>query len=373
MKIIQIGPVTPVYGGSYVGGIATHLIQLVKALGKIKLSSVILSTSKIDHSDGDVHIIGMASRLQLISLLIRNPIYFIKSLLREGKAGVIDAVYERYIKSKFSSEEVIIHVHSLHCRFADNLLDQYKVIYTDHGFWQKSGNKELLETRIKKSAQIISVSNYAKRMLIEQFPIADSKISVVYNPINKPTQEELDFSKNIVENEKIIFFNGYSETLKRKGLDLLVDSTIPNLSEEIFQVIVDDEGKDYIKSKKLKNVNVHGKLPYTKVSELYQQSKLMVLPSRSESFGIVYIESASYGVPVVGFKPMIEEFNQYLGIDIGYGFDPKVQTVDDLQFLVSKALITNWDREKIRELVTAKFSWEHLSEEFVKVYEDASK
>ncbi|MBB1315472.1 glycosyltransferase family 4 protein [Aliivibrio sp. SR45-2] len=368
MKIIQIGPVTPEYGGSYVGGIATHLIQLVKALAKKNVKSLILSTNQIYHLEGDVNVVGMANKIRLINLFIRSPICFLYSALRGGKSEVINTAYEHYIKSKFSSSEIIILVHSLHCTFADNLLSEYKVIYTDHGFWQKKSNDELIKNRIEKSSHIISVSNYAKKILIESFPMASSKTSVIYNPINKPTCEELSFSNKMNEKGKIIFFNGYSESIKRKGLDLLVQTTIPDLNREQFEIIADDEGKNYIEVKNFQNVNVYGKQPYKTIANLYQKSKLMVLPSRSESFGIVYIEAASYGVPVIGFKPMIEEFNEYLGLDIGFGFDPEQQSTVDLKALVSRTLDTNWDKEKMQKVVAGKFSWEYLSENFIKIY-----
>ncbi|MEZ8233052.1 glycosyltransferase family 4 protein [Vibrio splendidus] len=373
MKIIQIGPVTPEYGGSYVGGIATHLIQLVNALAKKEVESLILSTSQQDHSIASINVIGMASKARFVNLFIRSPICFIKSALNKRKAGVIKTTYSSYIKLNFSPKDVIIHVHSLHCEFADDLLDEYKVVYTDHGFWQKKGNEKKIENRILKSANVISVSNYARNVLIEKFPSAKSKSTVIYNPINKPTHEELCLSDQIHEKDKIIFFNGYSESLKRKGLDILAQDAIPNLSSEKFQIIADDEGQSYIESKKLRNTDVCGKQPYSKISALYQQSKLMVLPSRSESFGIVYIESASYGVPVVGFKPMVEEFNQYLGIDIGIGFDPDKQTATDLRVSIDNALNETWDKHTMRKIVAQKFSWEFLSKEFVQVYSKINK
>ncbi|ELS3450255.1 glycosyltransferase family 4 protein [Vibrio vulnificus] len=372
MKIIQIGPVTPEYGGSFFGGVATHLTQLVETISKIGFETIVLSTTRKHIIRQQVNVVGMASLSTRFHFFINKPLSSILSLVKGGKVGYIKALYEYHIKSNYNPKETILHVHSLHCYFADNLLDDYNVIFTDHGFWQKKFNWGMLSERIKKSNRIISVSQYAKGRLTKTFPEAEEKTEVVYNPITPAENSHSNECERQYEKD-VIFFNGYSESLKRKGLDLLLSESVRKLKNEKFEVVVDNEGRDYIaRQGKLENLVVNGKLPYEKIIGIYKKSKLMVLPSRSESFGIVYIEAASYGVPVIGFKPVIEEFNEFLGVDIGLSFDPTKETASELLQKIEEAFSTNWNYEEIKSAVERKFSWDYISKDFVRIYKSSN-
>ncbi|WP_439832683.1 glycosyltransferase family 4 protein [Aeromonas caviae] len=372
MKIIQIGPVTPEFGGTFVGGIATHLTQLVENISRNGFEIKILSTTKKNITRQGVTVIGMASPILRLKFIVNRPLAFIESMvIRGGKYSLVRSLYEYYIKSNYSHEESIIHIHSLHCDFADNILDDYNVIFTDHGFWQKKFDREIIRERVKKAKKIISVSKYAKARLINEFPEAEEKVEVIYNPIT-PVEKRDSNWKDSEQEKNIIFFNGYSESLKRKGLDLLIDKSVRKLKDERFEVVVDDEGRDYIAQQgKFNNLIVNDKLPFDKIIDIYKRTKLMVLPSRSESFGIVYIEAASFGIPVIGFKPVIEEFNEFLGIDIGLTFDPEKETSLELLKKIEEALSISWNHEKIKSVVERKFSWNEISKAFVDIYQSS--
>ncbi|RBM25068.1 hypothetical protein DLR60_14410 [Vibrio tarriae] len=371
MKIIQIGPVTPEFGGTFVGGIATHLTQLVENISSKGIEIKILSTTKRNITRQGVIVIGMASPLLRLEYFLKKPLSFVISMLNGGKRSLVRAIYEYYIKSSYKTEDAIIHVHSLHCDFADNILDDYNVIFSDHGFWQKKFDREELRERIKKSKKIISVSKYAKKRLIDEFPEAQEKTEVIYNPITPIEKSNLS-SKSIEKEKDVIFFNGYSESLKRKGLDLLIDKSVSELKDEMFIVIVDDDGRKYIeKQGEFNNLLVNNKLPFDTIVNIYKRAKLMVLPSRSESFGIVYIEAASYGVPVIGFKPVIDEFNEFLGIDIGLAFDTENETSLDLLKKIKEALSIGWNHDEIMKVVEREFSWDKLSKDFIELYQSS--
>lgn len=371
MKIIQIGPVTPEFGGTFVGGIATHLTQLVENISIEGFEINILSTTKKNITRQEVTVVAMASPILRFNFFVNRPYTFIKSMVKGGKDSLVRSLYEYYIKSNYNPKESIIHIHSLHCNFADNILDDYNVIFTDHGFWQKKFDKEIIRDRVKKAKKIISVSKYAKKCLINEFPEAEEKVEVIYNPITLADTSGCN-GEDFDREKDIIFFNGYSESLKRKGLDLLIDESVKKLKDEKFEVVVDNEGRDYIaKQGKFNNLIVNDKLPFDKIIEIYKRSKLMVLPSRSESFGIVYIEAASYGVPVIGFKPVIEEFNEFLGIEIGLTFDPKQETSLELLKKIEEALSISWNHKKIKSDVERKFSWDEISKKFIEIYKSS--
>jgi glycosyltransferase involved in cell wall biosynthesis len=94
-----------------------------------------------------------------------------------------------------------------------------------------------------------------------------------------------------------------------KGLDLLLHAL--RFVKISFQLIVAGTGKDLAPSQALANrlqLNEHvqflgGVTDREKLSKLYQQSRLVVIPSRwAEPFGLVGIEAMAHGRPVVAFK-----------------------------------------------------------------------
>jgi len=91
---------------------------------------------------------------------------------------------------------------------------------------------------------------------------------------------------------------------------------------------------------------------------------LFVLPSLSESFGIVQIEAMACGKPVVATRNGGSEdiiVNEKLGTLV----DPK--DVDGLAKAISKALATEWDQEYIR-MYAERYTWENIAREIVGVY-----
>ncbi|MGR5187690.1 glycosyltransferase family 4 protein [Photobacterium damselae] len=363
MKIIQIGPVVPELGGEKVGGVATHLCQLTESLLSLGYDVDVLTTIKKNNNN----IVGMNARLKILKTIFRNPKLFINGFITKNYVPFYKKHYYDYIVDNYNPNDVIIHIHSLHNYFGDLLNNKYKVIYTDHGFWQsKDVNKKNILKRISKSKKIISVSHYAKEILkefIDDESLLD-KLNVIYNPIKM--EAFCDFKK-----ENTIFFNGYSDSLKRKGLDILYENVVCHYKDITFNIVCDTDGLEYLNGKNKDNINSYSNIPYKDIIKLYQKSKLMILPSKSESFGLVYIESLIYNTPVIGFKPIIDEFNDYLGCEIGYGFDPFIDTGHRLKELTDKALNNKWDFNKINRAIVDKFSWDNQISKYNDLYIDS--
>lgn len=124
-----------------------------------------------------------------------------------------------------------------------------------------------------------------------------------------------------------------------------------------------------IKKYSLENrVKLMGMCSRTIIKEKLKNSDCFVLASRSETFGVAYIEALASGVPVISTKcggpeVFVHEKN---------GF---IVPVDDLKELVRamKYMYKNisvFDREKISAEVKMKFSPECVSKELLKIYED---
>jgi glycosyltransferase involved in cell wall biosynthesis len=101
-----------------------------------------------------------------------------------------------------------------------------------------------------------------------------------------------------------------SKQLKKKGIDILVKAfqkvimVYPNVRLNIGG---DGAGVKYLKKWILeegidKNVNLLGELSRSQVSKEMQNSDVFVLPSRYETFGVVYAEAMASGKPVIATR-----------------------------------------------------------------------
>lgn len=109
--------------------------------------------------------------------------------------------------------------------------------------------------------------------------------------------------------------------------------------------------------------------PKEKLLEYYRMADVFVMPSVSESFGLVYAEAMSQGLPVIYTK--------------GQGFDAQFEegtvgfhvSSDNDKELVKKIKLITKDYKNIskRTLIYAKkFSWETICERYVNIYKSIS-
>lgn len=276
------------------------------------------------------------------------------------------------------NEISIVHIHSLH-RPIISLLKRFfpeiKVVTTDHGFWQKlngssdTAKLDLLNRNIECSDSVIYISDYSYRKF-QEFKLPTDKLIKIPNPVNVEAIPLLHLEK-----KKNIIFNGVSESLKIKNLPLLVKALNSDdfFKDYLLTAIVNDEGKKFLENTKLTfAVSVLGHQTWPEVIKIYNEGTVLVVPSKSESFGLVYMEALSVGMPIVGFSETVNEFEQTLQIDIGEPFNSIEESAEDLAYKIKRVILTQYDREELRERVTERYGWEKNIEKFVSCYKSTS-
>lgn len=106
-----------------------------------------------------------------------------------------------------------------------------------------------------------------------------------------------------------------------------------------------------------------GFVPDDDLPSYYAAADLFVLPTLYESFGLVYADALSFGVPVVttetsGALDIIEARN---------GILVPVKDPEKLGRAVVEALHKPWDKKAIRESAE-RFRWDHLVEKYKELY-----
>jgi len=196
----------------------------------------------------------------------------------------------------------------------------------------------------KRFKNIISVSVQT----LEKFNVSGT---IIPNGIQFALDEkDLNIGNHILYVGRIDFFN--------KGLDLLINTDIK------YPVVIAGKGKDEDKLKNLKsNYKYIGYADEKTKLDLIKNAKFLIMPSRFEGQGIVALESASMGKPVIvsdipGLRYVVEN---------GFGISFKNEDIEDFKEKINylwnnEDLILKMGKKGIE--YAKKFTWDKIASEF---------
>ena len=203
------------------------------------------------------------------------------------------------------------------------------------------------------------------------------KSSVIPNGIDKFWIDNAKKSNNKNFKRKInLIFVG--EINPNKSIDLIIDSfiKIKSMYDKASLKVVGSNKPGFHKRytnniinkcKSLKGVeyfrHINNKL---ELLNLYRKSDIFIMPSKYETFGLVYIEAMSQGLPIIYTK------NQ--GVDgffkqgqVGYS----VRLIEDDIVKSVKKILKNYNQISFNCYNESKnFSWENISNKYEKIYSD---
>ena len=186
------------------------------------------------------------------------------------------------------------------------------------------------------------------------------RVAIVPNCINTPSEVNFD---SCVKGR--IFSIGRLE--KSKCIDLAIKALYKINSEFTLSIAGDGAEKKHLIDLSLElnlsdRVNflgwVHGDNKYN----LYKESQVLVVPSKSDSFGMVFIESLSLGCPVViGPNPaVIAALTGLPGVYIAKGYDS-----ESVANAIIEAVSSNVDRQFISASCLQRYSTLAVSEKLI--------
>jgi len=157
---------------------------------------------------------------------------------------------------------------------------------------------------------IFVVNKNIRKVLSEYYEI--KQISVVGNAINQPIDIKHDIIGNYVSwlSQSAFKIISVGNLKIEKGFDLLIESIykLKTQGTEI-QLMIIGAGEEFNNLVTLvtrlnlsREVTFTGSLDNEIVRNLYQYFDVFVLPSYSETFGIVYLEAMYAGLPVIGIQ-----------------------------------------------------------------------
>jgi glycosyltransferase involved in cell wall biosynthesis len=227
----------------------------------------------------------------------------------------------------------------------------------------------VLQTAIKKSQKIITVSNYVKSQISNTFDINPDKIEVTYEGI--PTDLAKYLKTKSQTRYKYIFYVGNAHPHKNvTGLIkafLAIKPRHPDLKLYLA-------GQDHYFWSKIKKdyrdpgINYLGKVTDQKLGLLYRQAQCFVMPSKSEGFGLPMLEAFLAGCPVLSSNAAsLPE----IGGNGALYFDPYDQ--DDFITKLDQILTDSGLRRKLtnqaKKQIT-KFSFTKMAKQTLDIYKN---
>ena len=215
-----------------------------------------------------------------------------------------------FLKNKLSKVPHIITIHHLvtdaiKCNNL-SLISRFCDIRGENSFFIPFIEKKC----VKCADKIISVSEFTKKQIVDNYKISPGKIEVVYNGMELKeqtfTEKELDELKKQygIPQKPVILFVGRVDD-HRKGLDFLLRS-FKNVLEMIDSILLVVGKGDQTNAKKIAmSLGIHNHVFFTgfvnesTLKKCYSLCDVYAVPSRLEGFGLTILEAMAAGKPVV--------------------------------------------------------------------------
>lgn len=232
-----------------------------------------------------------------------------------------------------------------------------------------------LKYTLKKFSKIIVVSNKVKN-LISKYCNDPNKIKIIGNgvEVNFPKIKKEDLKEFLPKSNKAFQIISVGNLVQTKGFDLLINA-VSILNEKEYYVNLSIIGKgtekdnllDLINNNKMKDkIRLLGEVDHNIVMNLYSFYDAFVLPSWSETFGIVYLEAMLNKIPVIGVRGEGIDGIVKDGIN---GFLVKRNSLDNLVEKI-KILMKSDNINQILEIAYKKVINFHLLKNVIKQIEE---
>lgn len=241
---------------------------------------------------------------------------------------------------------------------------------------------DLYLDRIRMADQYIANTSFEKDYLTnkgidpDKINVIGTATSILNNLPELPGEIQIRDSFGIQPAEKIILYVGRVEIFK--GLPVLVKA-FKSLQESDpnCRLIIAGASGSYLSelqeiAKKHRQILVLPDISEPEKLKLYRIADVVVLPSKEESFGVVFLEAWSFKKPVIGVNigaiaSVIEN-----GVD-GFLFEPddEMDLLRVLKILVSDKTMSTAMGETGFQKVQRFYTWDKVASGFRAVYEKA--
>jgi glycosyltransferase involved in cell wall biosynthesis len=394
MRIMQIGPIPPEIGGKSSGGVASHLWDLSQQLAYHHEIGIyadnLFIKSKFPVQQKNIPIYGFSLKTFFqnsdIAFKYLSSVYKLYQNLEKLLSPL--KIIARLVTLEYAINDFrpdIIHVHLPEVRFPliwNIIGNKVPIVSTIHSmnsidFTNTRKSKKyynVLHTHLDNNRNMIFVNMQLKERFLAEFYQSKTDNWVINNPIDTNKFFMIDRAtacKNLGLNTsaKIILFVGNFHivkgiyTLLEAGKELL--STTDNVKIMLIGDGPEFQGAErFIRKNNLEStIKLLGRKNYSSILNYYNCADLFVLPSVSESWGLVCFEAMGCGLPVVGTLGVPIEVipNKKIGLRV------KINNPVELAEAMKYALNLKWDKNYLINHAKS-YDWSNRITEYEEVY-----
>ncbi|MEA1926092.1 MAG: glycosyltransferase family 4 protein [Patescibacteria group bacterium] len=317
-----------------------------------------------------------------------------KTVNREGKCIYGATLYDEVLRYSELSREIaqnedfdIIHAHdwlSFSSGIEAKQVSGKPLIVHVHAteFDRSGGNSvnqkvyDIERKGLRKADGIIAVSNYTKNILVQHYDVSPHKVNVVHNGVgeeNVLVDKEITNKLHNLKNSgtKIVLYVG--RLTLQKGVDYFLKSAAQVLKyDKNITFLISGSGdmeKQLIYM--VAKLGISDKVLFTgwlkgaELIEVYRAADLLVMPSVSEPFGLIPLESMMNGTPALISKQsgVSEAISHVLKVDF---WDTDEITNKILAVLKNDSLQEHLSNEGEQEV--KKINWHEAAKSCISVY-----
>jgi len=316
-------------------GIGTYIQQLTEAIrnkNDVSINIVIRQSEKpeftVKESDGVrtfyLPHIKNQNNPRFETLYNRNVWYLLRPYIQLGLSDQLifhlnyyeESSFIPYFKKVFPDCKVLFAIHYQRwCFLINGNIVYFKQIVHNESNNRSDTEKWLLtsyetEKKVLQTVdKIICLSEFTKRVVIDNYHISHEKIAIIYNGLkdegkilSPKAKSDLLKKMSFSDSELLILFVGRLDRIK--GLDILIQAfkIVLNACPQSRLIIIGDGDYNlYLKECKdcWEKITFTGHLDRKTVYQFYQIADVGVIPSFHEQCSYVAIEMMMFGLPLV--------------------------------------------------------------------------
>lgn len=230
------------------------------------------------------------------------------------------------------------------------------------------------ERAFREADRIIAISHYIKNLLIEKYGADPNKIEVIHNgcEVSEPPRYQPALASLKAQGKKIVLYHGRITIMK--GVDHFVRAArrvVDVDPQVVFVISGSGDKKDEIVALVAQlglseHVIFAGALWDEDRDRMYQSADLVVMPSVSEPFGLVPLESIQHGTaPLISKQSGVSEVvSHVLKVDFWDIEEMANKIVAALRYEAMNGQLVREGKLEIKKL-----TWAHAAEKVRKMYQ----
>ncbi|QHI68224.1 glycosyltransferase family 4 protein [Tichowtungia aerotolerans] len=246
-------------------------------------------------------------------------------------------------------------------------------------------NRRIVPAQIRNADEIITVSHYSKKDIVELVGVPEDKVTVIYSGINhaifQPLEKEAARAKLAetysIDAPFIIYLSRLEHPAKNHVRLIEAFERYKADTDSAHKLVLpgaDWNGADVIRQRAATSPVHHdiifpGFVPLADLPAFYSACDLMAFPSLFEGFGFPIVEALACGAPVICSDT--SSMSEIAG-DVVPKFDPL--SIDSIFQCLEKVLSDGWsDEQRTAGLAYAQqFDWNKAAQKTLEIYEKAA-